>query len=44
MNVKEIDEDQFQELIGEFDLERAMGENVAERPAMTQDEDFGESE
>jgi hypothetical protein len=30
VNVKEIDEARFQELVGELDLERAMGESVAE--------------
>jgi hypothetical protein len=48
MNAKEIDEDQFRELVAELDLERAMGESVAEGPAMMQammqDEDVGESE
>jgi hypothetical protein len=48
LNVKEIDEEKFQELIGELDLERAMGESVANGPATTQattqDEDVGESE
>jgi hypothetical protein len=44
MNVKEIDKDRFWELVGELDLERAMGESVAEGPAMTQDEEVGESE
>jgi hypothetical protein len=48
MNAKEIDEDWFRELIGELDLERAMGESVAEGPSTTQvttqDEDVGESE
>jgi hypothetical protein len=47
MNVKEIDEDQFRELIGELDLERAMGESIVEGPATmqvtTQDEDIEES-
>jgi hypothetical protein len=44
MNVKEIDGDQFQELVAELDLERVMGESIAEGPAMTQDEDVRESE
>jgi hypothetical protein len=48
LNVKKIDEDQFRELIGELDLERAMGESVVEGPATmqvtTQDEEVGESE
>jgi hypothetical protein len=48
MNTKEIDEDRFRELVGELDLERAMGESIMEGPATmqatTQDEDIGESE
>jgi hypothetical protein len=48
MNVKEIDEDRFWELVGELDLERAMGKSVVEglatTQAMTQDEEVGESE
>jgi hypothetical protein len=28
MNAKEIDEDRFRELVGELDLERAMGESI----------------
>jgi hypothetical protein len=48
LDVKEINEDKFQELIGELDLERAMGESVTEGPATmqatTQDEDVRESE
>jgi hypothetical protein len=48
VNTKEIDEAQFQELVGELDLERVIGESVAEGPAtmqaMTQDEEVGESE
>jgi hypothetical protein len=44
LNAKEIDEEKFRELIGELDLERAMGESVAECPATTQDEEVGESE
>jgi hypothetical protein len=48
VNAKEIDKLQFWELIAELDLERAMGEIVAERPATmqvtTQNEDVGESE
>jgi hypothetical protein len=48
MNAKEIDEDKFRELVGELDLERAMGESIAEGPAMmqatTQDEGARESE
>jgi hypothetical protein len=46
--VKEIDEDKFRELIGELDLERAMGESVTEGPetmqATMQDKEIGESE
>jgi hypothetical protein len=30
--------------VGELDLERAMGESIAEGPATTQDEEVGESE
>jgi hypothetical protein len=44
VNMKEIDEDQFRKLVAELDLERVMGESVAEGPAMTQDEEVGESE
>jgi hypothetical protein len=48
LNAKEIDEDRFQELVGELDLERAMGKSVVEGLAMMQatmqDEDIGESE
>jgi hypothetical protein len=48
VNTKEIDEDRFRELVAELDLERAMGESVAEGPAMTQvttqDEEVRESE
>jgi hypothetical protein len=36
VNVKEISEDQFWELVAELDLERAMGESVAEGLATTQ--------
>jgi hypothetical protein len=47
VNAKEINEDRFQELVAKLDLERAMGESVAEGPAMTQamaqDEEVGES-
>jgi hypothetical protein len=43
VNAKEIDEVWFQELVGELDLERAMGESIVEGPAMTQDEEVGES-
>jgi hypothetical protein len=41
VNVKEINEAWFQELLG---MERAMGESVAERPATAQDKEVGESE
>jgi hypothetical protein len=48
LDVKEINEDRFWELVGELDLERAMGESVTEGPAttqaMTQDKEVGESE
>jgi hypothetical protein len=44
MNVKEIDEKRFRELIGELDLERRMALSVAEGLATTQDEEVGESE
>jgi hypothetical protein len=48
VNVKEIDEDQFRELVAELDLGRAMGESMAEglatTQATTQDEEVGESE
>jgi hypothetical protein len=48
MNAKEINKDQFLELVGELDLERVMGESVVEGPATTQattqDEETGESE
>jgi hypothetical protein len=48
MNVKEINNDRFWELVGELDLERAMGESIAEgqatMQATTQDEELGESE
>jgi hypothetical protein len=36
VNLKEIDKDRFQELVGELDLERVMGESIAEGPATTQ--------
>jgi hypothetical protein len=36
VNTKEINEDWFQELVAELDLERAMGKSVAEGPATTQ--------
>jgi hypothetical protein len=48
MNTKEINEDKFRELIGELDLERAMGKSVTKGPVIMQvtmqDEDIGESE
>jgi hypothetical protein len=44
VNAKEIDEVRFQELVAELDLERAMGESVAEGPATMQDEEVRESE
>jgi hypothetical protein len=44
VNAKEIDEVRFQELVAELDMEQAMRESVAEGPAMTQDEEVGESE
>jgi hypothetical protein len=48
VNAKEIDEEEFCELVGGLDLERAMGKSVAEGPAtiqaMMQDEDIRESE
>jgi hypothetical protein len=44
MNMKEINEDKFRELIGELDLEREIGESIAEGLAMTQDEEIGKSE
>jgi hypothetical protein len=43
-NAKEIDEEKFQELVNELDLERVMGESVMGGLATTQDEDVGESE
>jgi hypothetical protein len=43
LNAKEIDEVRFRELVGELDMERAMGESVAEGPATMQDEEVGES-
>jgi hypothetical protein len=46
--VKEIDKDWFWELVGELDLERAMGGSIVEGPATiqatTQDGEIGESE
>jgi hypothetical protein len=48
VDAKEIDDEQFQELVNELDLERAMAESVAEGPATmqatTQDGEVGESE
>jgi hypothetical protein len=44
VNVKEIDEVRFRELVSELDLERAIGESIVEGPATTQDEEVGESE
>jgi hypothetical protein len=44
LNAKEIDERKFRELIGKLDLKRALGENITEGPATTQDEEVGESE
>jgi hypothetical protein len=47
VNVKEVNKQQFRELVGELDLERAMEESMAKGPptmqATTQDEDVGES-
>jgi hypothetical protein len=37
VNTKEIDEDQFWELVVELDMERAIGESVAEGLATTRD-------
>jgi hypothetical protein len=37
VNAKEIDESQFWELVAELDLERVMGESVANGLAMTQE-------
>jgi hypothetical protein len=48
VNVKEIDEDQFWELVVELDLERVMGKSIMKGPATTQattqDKEIGESE
>jgi hypothetical protein len=48
VNVKEIDNDRFRELVAELDLERVMGESVVEGLAMTQammqDKEVGKSE
>jgi hypothetical protein len=35
VDAKEIDDEQFRELINELDLEQAMAESVAEGPATT---------
>jgi hypothetical protein len=47
VDVKEINEEWFLELVGELDMERAMAESVAEGPAsvqaMMQDKEVGES-
>jgi hypothetical protein len=48
LNEKVIDVEKFRELIGELDMQRAMGESVVEGPATmqatTQDKEVGESE
>jgi hypothetical protein len=48
VDMKEIDDERFWELVNELDLERAMAESVAEGPATmqvtTQDGEVGESE
>jgi hypothetical protein len=48
VDVKEIDDEWFRELVNELDLERAMAESIAEGPvttqATTQDGEVGESE
>jgi hypothetical protein len=48
VDAKEIDDERFQELVNELDLERAMAESVTEGPATTQatmqDEEARESE
>jgi hypothetical protein len=44
VNAKEIDKARFWELVSELDLERAMGESIAEGLAMTQDKEARESE
>jgi hypothetical protein len=44
VEAKEIDDEQFLNLVNEIDLERAMAESVAEGPATTQDGEVGESE
>jgi hypothetical protein len=43
VNVKEIDEAWFRELVSELDLERAMGVSVVGGLAMMQDKEVGES-
>jgi hypothetical protein len=47
VDTKEIDDERFQELVNELDLERAMAESITEGPATMQatmqDEDVGES-
>jgi hypothetical protein len=47
VNAKEIDEPWFRKLVAELDLERVMGESMAEGPAMmqamTQDEEVSKS-
>jgi hypothetical protein len=44
VDAKEIDDEWFQELVNELDLERAMAESVTEGLATTQDGEAGESE
>jgi hypothetical protein len=44
LDKKVIDKDRFRELIGELDLESAMGKSIPEGSATTQDEEIGESE
>jgi hypothetical protein len=48
VDAKEIDNERFQELVNELDLERAIAESVTEGPATmqatTQDGEVGESE
>jgi hypothetical protein len=48
VDAKEIDEENFRELVNELDLERVMGESITDGPATmqatTQDEEAGESE
>jgi hypothetical protein len=44
VDVKEIDDEWFQELVNELDLEWAMAESVAEGPVTMQDEEARESE